>query len=200
MSAAFFDRIAGNWDSRNIIDKKKISLALDKAAVNKGSNILDVGTGTGILIPYLQERIGSTGQITAVDSSKNMLKIAKSKYCSENITYLNEDVETADSSSKYDSIILFNMFPHLKDGLGTVKKLSPNNLKNGGKLVIFHSLGRERINKIHKRAGTEVENHKLMSVDSLSAIFKNSNINVLERFENDELYMILIGSKQLNKT
>lgn len=194
MTVNFFDRIANEWDSRNIIDGKKLKLVLDKTTVKKGNNILDVGTGTGILIPYLQKRIGSTGQITAVDSSDNMLKIAKMKYCNKNITYLNEDIETISISTRYDSIILFNMFPHLNNKTETIKKLSSKNLNDNGKLIIFHSLSRLAINNIHREAGVEVKEDKLIPVEKQSKLFKNSNINVLESYENDEFYMILIGA------
>ena len=42
--------------------------------------MLDLGTGTGVLLPYIAEKIGTAGHITAVDYSAGMLSRAKEKF------------------------------------------------------------------------------------------------------------------------
>lgn len=42
-----------------------------------GYSVLDIGSGTGVAIPYLEERIGPKGKITALDIAEKMLEISK---------------------------------------------------------------------------------------------------------------------------
>ena len=66
----FFDNIAPHWDDDEILSTpEKVRSILNKLPIEEGDDILDLGTGTGILIPFLKERIGNQGSITAVDGS-----------------------------------------------------------------------------------------------------------------------------------
>ena len=47
----FFDRLAPGWDEEMIRSDEIISTILDNACVSAGKDILDVATGTGVLIP-----------------------------------------------------------------------------------------------------------------------------------------------------
>ncbi|MDA8220041.1 MAG: hypothetical protein M0Z94_20760, partial [Dehalococcoidales bacterium] len=64
----FFDRAAASWDtlesSETIIRLRKI---LTRLWVRESMSVLDVGTGTGILVPLLLELVGPSGRIVALD-------------------------------------------------------------------------------------------------------------------------------------
>ena len=55
-SREFFNGLAYKWDEMCHHDDKKIRKILDLADIKKESKILDIGTGTGILISYLLEK------------------------------------------------------------------------------------------------------------------------------------------------
>lgn len=73
----YFDDIAQKWDEIVKHDYSKIDFVLDMLDMAEGDKVLDVGTGTGVLIPLLLKRVGDKGSITAIDISKEMLKVAK---------------------------------------------------------------------------------------------------------------------------
>ncbi len=76
----FFNSMAGRWDEIIHIDDKKINYALDQLNIKNEDTIIDVGTGTGVMIPFLLNKIGEKGEMLAVDNAENMLNIAKNKF------------------------------------------------------------------------------------------------------------------------
>ena len=75
----FFNSIAENWDNTIKVDKEKINKLLSQISITSGDSILDVGTGTGVLIPFYKE-INKDGKITGVDISEGMLNVAERKF------------------------------------------------------------------------------------------------------------------------
>jgi ubiquinone/menaquinone biosynthesis C-methylase UbiE len=65
----YFNHLADSWDKR--FQTETLSTYLEQLVPTfgllPGQRILDVGTGTGILIPFLLKAVGSTGQISAID-------------------------------------------------------------------------------------------------------------------------------------
>lgn len=70
---------AAGYDERTdrfMVFRQRIVDALD---VRRGDVVVDVGCGTGLCLPLLQERIGAEGVIFAVDESVAMLDIARAR-------------------------------------------------------------------------------------------------------------------------
>jgi len=53
----FFNSVASTWDETCNHDMIKVESILDLIEIKSGSHILDVGTGTGVLIPSLYQRV-----------------------------------------------------------------------------------------------------------------------------------------------
>lgn len=69
----------------------KIKVALDELKLEKGSLILDVGCGTGLLFPYIAE---DTALLVGLDFSSNILRQAKKRVKQHsNIFLLRADAE-----------------------------------------------------------------------------------------------------------
>ena len=64
----FFNSIAKDWDSISKVDEVKINYLLSQIDIKEGDSILDVGTGTGVLIQFLT-KLNTKGKIEAVDMS-----------------------------------------------------------------------------------------------------------------------------------
>jgi len=70
---------AANYDQRTdrfMVFRRRVVDALD---VRRGDVVVDVGCGTGLCLPLLQERIGAEGFIIAVDESSAMLDLARAR-------------------------------------------------------------------------------------------------------------------------
>lgn len=189
----FFNSIAQNWDSIIKVNESKINYLLEKLQVNKDSKILDVGTGTGVLIPFLT-KLNPNGNIKAVDISNNMLEVAKSKF--DHISHLSfdlVDVEEDIIDDEFDRIILYSMFPHLENKTATIKKLVENNLSNNGKLMIAHSDSRIFLNNLHRSTDDRVSESRLIEVNAQKQAFQEVGLTVEDAFENDEIYYLVIS-------
>lgn len=188
----FFNSIAKNWDNMIEINESKINYLLSKLQIKEDDNILDIGTGTGVLIPFLS-KLAPDGSITGVDISKGMLEVASEKFKNISNVYFDlVNVETENINCKYDKIILYSMYPHLENKTNTIKKLVQNNLKDNGILMIAHSDSREFLNNLHKYTDKRVSESLLMEVNKQKETFINASLNVTDAFENDEMYYITI--------
>jgi demethylmenaquinone methyltransferase / 2-methoxy-6-polyprenyl-1,4-benzoquinol methylase len=81
---AMFDRIAGIYDRLNSVMTAGLHhqwrrRAADLAAVEVGSRVLDVATGTGDMAFELAARVAPAGSVVAADFSEGMLQIARGK-------------------------------------------------------------------------------------------------------------------------
>jgi hydrogenase accessory protein HypB len=189
-SNCYFDEIAPLWDNKKRLDSAKIRKMLDKLNISRTDSFLDVGTGTGVLIPFIREK--SDGNILAVDNSGKMLDIARNKFTNyDNLFFDKLDIETDNISGRFDKIIMYCVFPHLKNRVFTVKKLIDKNLKPGGLLMICHDKGRKYLNEMHhNKKDSRIMHSQLIDIQSQKNIFSKNNLNVIDAYEDDESYII----------
>ena len=188
----FFNSIAEKWDSTINVDEKKINKLLSHISISNGDSILDVGTGTGVLIPFYKE-LNRDGEITGVDISEGMLSVAKRKFGQlSNVRFEVLDIENDSIEKKFDKIVLYSMFPHLNNKVETIKKLVNNNLKENGKLLIAHSDSREFLNNLHSNADERVSEDRLIDVNKQKEAFEKANLKVTKAYEDDEIYYLVI--------
>ena len=72
-SARVYDLISAEWP----VYRAGRVAAIDLMALRPGDRVLDIGCGTGLNFPLVQDRIGPTGSITGVDASAQMLAQAR---------------------------------------------------------------------------------------------------------------------------
>lgn len=190
--AAFFDQLAKEWDVRQPRDDKKLNFILDCAQVKEDSRILDVASGTGILIPYYKQR--NVKKITAVDVSSEMIKIAQSKYADERTEFINADIEETVLGQKYDCCIVYNAFPHFSEPKRLIEHLA-DCLAENGVLTIAHGLSRERLNNHHAAKAAGVSK-SLMSEYELAELFK-PYFNVTIIISDEEKYVVSGQKKEI---
>ena len=155
----FFDRLSAEWDDNEVLSTPgKILEILSELDIRKGMEILDLGTGTGVLVPYLSSMVGDTGKVTALDISDGMLKRAKKKYGDlANVRFIRLDFEKEEVAGKYDLVLLYCVFPHVHSPEQTLKRLMLTNLKEKGRIIIAFPTDENYINNIHKEKKAESE-------------------------------------------
>jgi len=147
---AYFNQKASIWDE-TIAEKdtSKLECMSQRLNIEPGSTVLDVGTGTGVFLPFLLGRIGRGGHIVVLDCAEEMLKKARAKGFDGNIDYLCADVTNIPLDGEiFDAVVCYSSFPHFRD---KPKALAEMNrvTKTGGRLFICHTSSRATINEIH---------------------------------------------------
>lgn len=160
----FFNQVAETWDE-NVITKRLLDFleqVVPTFGLKDGDKILDLGTGTGVLIPFLLRAIGYSGSIVAVDFSEKMIEKARTKFIQyPNVTFLVQKVEDlAFSSESFDVVTCFGLFPHLEDKQKALVNINKA-LKSGGRLIIAHALSSQEIASHHHNASIAVAHDNL---------------------------------------
>lgn len=147
----FFDGCALNWDcgeDRTDEIRALIAHAGEVAGGFCGARILDVACGTGVVTGILHKMSGK--KVVGVDVSGKMIEIAKRKYADDGLAeFLHADFYEMSEDRKFDVIVVYNAYPHFLDEERFAKKASEL-LFEGGRLLIIHSLSREKLNSHHK--------------------------------------------------
>ncbi len=188
--AEFFDSYADRWDS---MEREEVLSRLERVVresqTRPGMEILDVGTGTGVIIPYLVRAIGASGRILAIDISEGMLRVAKAKSFPDNVEFRLADIEefTCPDCS-YDRVICNAVFPHFvnKD---RVLRLIYRMLCPGGILVISHPTGREAVNKIHREAGSVVTEDRVHQPQVMQEMLETARFTDVQVTDEPDFYM-----------
>jgi len=186
----FFDSVASKWDEMVNHNSNKIRTVLESLEIKESDSILDIGTGTGVMIPYLLELLGETGRITAIDISAQMLEIAKSKYDNCQVSFIKLDFTEAELQEAFDIVLCYSCFPHLRDSRNAVKRMLKV-LKKGGKLLIFHSESRETINKLHENMDSPVKRDNLPPAEELKCVIENEGGKVIQIEDSEEKYVVI---------
>ena len=148
----FFNGKAATWDEsaaeRDVI---KLAQMAKRLELEPGTTVLDVGTGTGVFLPYMLGMIGGDGKIVAVDIADQMLLRARDKGFQGNISYLYADIMSLPLANEiFDVVVCYSSFPHFRDKLRALWE-AYRVVRNGGRLLICHTSSRAHINEIHRQ-------------------------------------------------
>ena len=185
----FFDSHAGSWDADMEDASSKINIILDGIEPLEGMDILDIGAGTGVLVPYLLER--KAGHITECDISSEMIEVNKRKYSGlKEVSHIAGDASEMDFPHLYDRIIIYNAFPHFSDRPKLIANLAAQ-LKKDGSLVIAHSRSCAELDVHHSSISTEIYSH-LGKAEEIAYLLKDGFRDVTYQ---DEPFFMVRGRK-----
>jgi len=148
----YFNQVAAIWDETiSEKDTGKLERMAERLNIEPGSTVLDVGTGTGTLIPFLLSKIGKTGEIVALDFAEEMLQKARDKGFNGDINYVCADVTDIPLADEtFDAIVCYSCFPHFRDKPRAFAEMN-RVIKAGGELFICHTASRASINERHRQ-------------------------------------------------
>ena len=189
----FFNTRAEDWDNIIIHIPEKVVYIVNLLEISPESQILDVGTGTGILIPNLSSKLSSKGKITAIDYSEGMINVACRKYPKKeypHVHFLVQDAYEAPMKAQYDVIVCYSCFPHFPDKPEILAHFAQG-LVPGGKFMIAHSDSRDGINSIHKDASDTVTEDNLPTMQQLTEMVETAGLNIMNTVDSDEYFILM---------
>ena len=189
MIREYFNRQADTWDEA-VAEKNTARLGrmAERLHLKPGFTVLDVGTGTGVLLPYILGEIGKYGRIVAIDIAEKMLLRARAKCFDENIDYLCTDVMAIPlGSDMFDAVVCYSSFPHFQDkpeALAEIYRV----LKAGGRVSICHTSGRSVINDIHSQLPV-VNNDIIPEADEMRLMMLSAGFTQIKIEDYEDSYL-----------
>jgi ubiquinone/menaquinone biosynthesis C-methylase UbiE len=194
----YFDRLAPTWDKELTPERLKcLGSIVKELGIKPGYHVLDIGSGTGVLLPFLTIELGSKGSIIALDFSADMLVQAQAKSFAPIVGFAQADVlaiPLADNS--VDLAICNSVFPHFGDKVKALKEIA-RVLKNNGRVVICHTMSRAMINQLHQSVGGVIANDLLPDESQLRGLIKQAGLRITRFEDNQERYLVIAEKNTL---
>ena len=190
MIRAYFNQRAAIWDEAIAEkDTARLKNMADRLHLKSGFTVLDVGTGTGVFLPFILEKIGSNSRIVALDVADEMLLRARAKGFNGNICYLCADImDIPLDDAVFDAVICYSSFPHFQDKPKAFAEIY-RVLKNGGRLSICHTSSRAQINEIHR--SIEVVRHDTIpEKDEMLAMLSQAGFTEIQIDDESDSYLV----------
>ena len=175
----FFNRHAASWDKDLGYEARiaRLQEVVKWFGLAKDDSVLDVGTGTGILLPFLREAIGPQGRLLAIDFSFKMLEEAKNRDFPGEKSITNASVEAIPfRSDQFDRVTCFSAFPHFPNKAKALLEMV-RVLRTGGTLSIAHLHSVEEINQFHQAVGGPVAHDFLPHPERIRSLMKDSGLD-----------------------
>ncbi len=195
MSREYFNRMAPAWDKADCEkDREKLERLAARLEIMPGSRVLDAGTGTGVFIPYLLDRIGEKGRLVALDYAEEMLKIARNKRFKGNIEFVCADIGCIPGDDdSFDAVVCYSCFPHFRNKAAALKEMV-RVLRSGGVLYICHTSSRQFLNNMHGRV-KGMEQDMIPENDEMQALLAASGFVDIIIEDEAESYLVM-GKKR----
>jgi ubiquinone/menaquinone biosynthesis C-methylase UbiE len=188
----YFDQLAPTWDNELSPERlKSLGNIVNDLGIRPGYNVLDIGTGTGVLLPFLIAELSGEGKIVALDFSEEMLSQAQAKNFPSIVRFAQADVLAIPLDDNSVNLAICNSaFPHFEDKIKALKEIA-RVLKNDGRVVICHTMGREMINQLHQSIGGVVADDLLPDEFELRALIKQAGLKIIHFEDRPERYLVI---------
>jgi len=188
---AYFDERAETWDE-TVAEKDagKLGLLAARLGLKPGGVVLDVGTGTGVLVPHILGQLGSGGTVVGVDLARGMLRRAAAKGFGPRVVLLQTDITlTPLRAETCDAVICYSSFPHFRDKPAALRELW-RVLRPGGVLAIAHTSGREHINGRHARVPM-LKDDRLPAEDEMQLLLTAAGFSHVGVEDRPDSYLVI---------
>jgi demethylmenaquinone methyltransferase/2-methoxy-6-polyprenyl-1,4-benzoquinol methylase len=186
----FFDDLGRRWDETAKHDMEKVEMIIRLLAIKPGNRVLDVGTGTGVLIPLFL-RHTEPRNIQAIDFAPSMIEKAREKFGNSGVELILGDVmEHPFGEESFDHIVCYSVFPHFDNHPAALERLA-SFLKPGGLLSILHSQSRDRINGVHVHTSSmDIHHDYLPEAETVARLMGSLDLRLEILVDSSELYMV----------
>jgi ubiquinone/menaquinone biosynthesis C-methylase UbiE len=186
----FFDRHAADWDATRSADlEQRLRRVIAEAGVKSGDTVLDVGTGTGVLIPFIASAMGGQGRLLAFDMSHEMARQAAQRARGLPALVVQADAHALPCpDSVFDCVICNATLPHFEDRSQALRDIT-RALKPGGVLVVSHPIGRQAVNARHRAAGGPVGEDRVPPPEQMAEMLAAAGLTDAIVTDEPEFYL-----------
>jgi len=192
----YFDQMADRWDQihgnghKAVLTRTLLQEGLRTFGVDFDERVVDLGCGTGVLLGCLLEHLGTKGRVHAVDFAPRMIARAREKHPDERVGFLVADagaVPLPDGS--VDRVVCFSAWPHFPDPEAVILEMR-RILKPGGRLHVWHTSSRDKINDIHKNVHQAVCRDMLEPADRLARRMRRAGFSIEDQRDDADAYLV----------
>ncbi len=113
--------------------------AVDRLGLRRGDHVVELGCGTGLNFPLIQQRIGAEGRLIGVDFAPAMLERAKRRVLRagwENVELVDQDISAYEFPKKVNGVLATGVLGYLEEPDSVISR-ALDALAPGGRFVIL---------------------------------------------------------------
>jgi ubiquinone/menaquinone biosynthesis C-methylase UbiE len=166
---------------------ERLEAIVREARITPSDTVVDIGTGTGVLIPLIQNYRPQT--IHANDLSKSMLEAVQERY--PDVVTLLGGIRKLDLPERSVDVFMINAcYPNLVDKHTSFENIS-RMIKPGGRVIISHPMGR-RFTEFLKREMPFPVDEFPESEDIAKTLFESYGFRVRSFTDEELLYLLCL--------
>lgn len=183
LANSFLQRIPDDIQARTV-------RIVDEAHLERGARVLDVGTGTGVLLPLLLRTQPS--RLVACDLSEEMLRRAEETFGGQ-VEFVHADVvDLPKELGDFDAVFCNACFANFFDPEQTLRAIATR-LSPSGIVVVSHPMGFQFVEHL-RMSSPELELKALPAPATAAKVLNRSGLT-LETMIDEPLLYILIGRR-----
>lgn len=187
---AFFEGRAAEWDEMmppDLAEQLQKMLLPWQSVLSQARTILEIGTGTGALIPHIRASTQSA-RLFSLDLAYQMLDCARKKEL--NACFLEADGHYLPlKTGIFEVVICHNVFPHFRKKAYALAEIG-RVLWKKGHLLILHNNSREKVNAIHRNVGGAVACDILPSDEEMRYLLEITGYTKINIKDTPESFMV----------
>ncbi len=151
----YFNELALRWDEMPQPPgaSERVAAFCRRACPSEARWVLDVGSGTGVLVAPLLERLGPEARLVELDFAPAMLRHAASKTTDARLLAVCADALAMPfPPGLFDAVLCFGILPHLGPAPQALSLLW-GAVAPGGVLAVGHLMGSRELNARHRSFG-----------------------------------------------
>jgi SAM-dependent methyltransferase len=184
----FFGARAGTWDERFPDDAPRYERAVGELSPPPAGRVLDAGCGTGRALPFLRAAVGPAGVVLGVDVTSEMVREAARRARDAAALLVQADVLALPlPDGSVDAVLAAGLISHLPEpgsGLAELARVC----RTGGRLALFHPVGRAALARRH---GRELTPEDVRAEPNVRALLARTGWHCTDVDDGDERYLVL---------
>jgi ubiquinone/menaquinone biosynthesis C-methylase UbiE len=189
---AIFDRMARTWDELPAPPDaaERLTRVVQAARLCAGDTVLDVGSGTGALLPALLEK--RPRRVFAGDIAPEMLRRLRRKFAGAQVTpAVCDGAQLPIRAGAFDAVFANAVLPHFEDKPAALAEFH-RVAAPGARLIISHIIGRQCVNKIHAASeDTLLRGDQVPTAEKLAAMLHRAGWRVTEAEDSADFYLVV---------